>query len=286
MVWVETVINGVLLGALYGLFGLGLAFAFGIMRIVNVAQGEFIVLSAFIGLMLAPFVPIHPLLLIFPVAVVMLGVGWLLQSALINRVLGKNQLPPLLVTFGVSIILRNLMLEIWGADDRSIAVGTLKFMSIDLFGIRLGVLPLIILGIAVALFVALQLMLTYSAFGRIMRATADDYETIQLFGVKYRRVYGIAMGIALALSSVAGILMAVRSSFTPFSGIDRLLIAFEVVIIGGLGSVWGMLVGGVVLGITQLVGLRIDTNSGLLYAHMVFFPVLMALPSGISGQRR
>ncbi len=286
MLWVETVINGILLGALYSLFGLGLALAFGVMRIVNVAQGEFIVLSAFIGLTIAPFIPVHPLLLIVPVAAIMFGVGWLLQTALINRVLGKDQLPPLLVTFGVSIILRNLMVEVWSADDRTIPVGGIKYMAVNIFGIHLGVLPLIILGIAIVLFVVLQLMLTYSPFGRIMRATADDVETIQLFGVKYRRVYAIAMGMALALSSVAGILIALRSSFTAFSGVDRLLIAFEVVIIGGLGSLWGMLIGGIVLGVTQLVGLRFDPNSGLLYAHVVFFMVLMARPTGISGARR
>jgi branched-chain amino acid transport system permease protein len=286
MSWVETIINGIFLGGLYALFGLGLAFAFGVLRIVNVAQGEFIVLAAYIGLVIAPFVPFHPLLLLIPVAFILFVVGLTFQVGLINRVIGKDPLPPLLLTFGVSIILRNLFLEVWGADDRSINVGTFKYQSVVAFGIHLGILPLTILGVSLALFAALQRMLHHTAFGRTIRATADDHQTVQLFGINYRSVYAVAMGIALALSSVAGVFLAMRSSFNAFSGVDQLLISFEVVIIGGVGSLWGMLAGGFILGVTQLVGLRVNTNSGLLYAHLVFFLILMVLPSGLSSWRR
>ena len=282
----QSVINGVLLGTLYGLFGLGLAFGFGIMRIVNVAQGEFIVLSAYIGLVLGPFIPIYPLLLIVPVAIISFGYGYALQGSMLNRVVGKDPMPPLLITFGLSIVLRNLMVEVWSADYRSINIGALKFQGFGLLGLRIGVLPLVIMGIVMVLFVALHLLMTRTRFGRLARATADDYETVQFFGVDYRKVYCIAMGISAALAAAAGMLIAMRSTFNPFSGVDRLLISFEVVVIGGLGSLWGMVLGEIILGVTQLVSLQYDPNAGLMYAHIVFFIILMVLPSGLSNWRR
>jgi len=286
MTVLQTIINGLFLGALYGLFGLGLAFAFGIMRIVNVAQGEFMVLATYIGLMLMPWLPVHPLVLIIPVALIAFGFGYAVQGSILNRVLDKDPMPSLLITFGISIVLRNLMVQVWSADFRSINIGKLKFMGFDVLGLRIGLLPLVIFGTVILLFVALYLLMTQTRFGRLTRATADDYETIQFFGVDYRRVYCVAMGISAALSAAAGMLIAMRSAFNPFSGVDRLLISFEVVIIGGLGSLWGMIVGGMVLGVAQLVSLQYDPNAGLMYAHIVFFLILMVMPSGISAWRR
>ncbi len=286
MDWIATVINGLLIGGLYGLFGLGLAFAFGIMRVVNVAHGEFIVLAAYAGLFLSEAVPMGPVLLVLAVALLAFVLGYLLQIGLINRVMNTDPLPPLLVTFGISIMLRNLMVEGFGADLRTIDVGALKLESFALFGITIGVLPLIILCVAVALFVGLHLVLTRTAFGRVVRATSDDSDIVQLFGISYRHVYGIAMGLAVSVSAVAGMLLGMRTAFTPFSGVDRLLISFEVVIIGGLGSIWGALVGGFLLGVTHLLGLKFDPDGGLLYAHLMFFLILIVMPSGISQWRR
>lgn len=283
MIWVETIINGIFLGGLYALIGLGLGFTFGVMKIVNVAQGDFIVAAAFIGLFLYPWTPVHPMLVIVPVAIVAFGLGMLLQSLFINRVLGRDQIPQILLTFGLAIVLRNAMVEWFGANSRSIDVGELRFAGFDFLGLRLGVLPAIILGLALLLFIALHYWLHHSRMGRTIRATADDHEVVQLLGVNYRRVYGIAMGIALALSAVAGVLLAMRGSFTPYSGVDRLLIAFEVVIIGGIGSFWGMFAGGMILGVTQLVGLKLDPTSGLMYGHMVFFIILIVAPMGLPG---
>jgi branched-chain amino acid transport system permease protein len=286
MIWVETIINGIFLGGLYGLIGLGLGFTFGVMKVVNVAQGDFIVAAAFIGLFLAPWTPENALLVIIPVALIAFAIGVLLQFAIINRVLGTDQIPQILVTFGLAIILRNGMVQFFGANNRSIQVGEIRYASFNVFGLHLGLLPAIIVLISLALFAALQLWLRYSNFGRKIRATADDFEIVQLLGVNYRLVYGVAMGIALALSSVAGVLLAVRGSFTPYSGVDRLLIAFETVIIGGLGSFWGMFAGGIVLGVAQLVGLKFDSNSGLMYGHLVFFIMLILMPTGIAGRFR
>lgn len=283
MIWVETIVNGMLLGGLYALVGLGLGYAFGIMKIVNVAQGDFIVAAAFLGVFLVPWTPVHPLLVIVPVAVISFIVGLSLQRLMINRVLGQDQIPQILLTFGMAIVLRNGMVELFGANSQSIDVGELRFMGFDFLGLRLGVLPVLILGIAVALFAALHLWMRHSRIGRIIRATADDHVVVQLCGVNYRRVYGIAMGLAMALSAVAGLLLAMRGSFTPYSGADRLLIAFVVVVIGGLGSFWGMFAGGMILGVTQLVALKLDPSSGLMWGHLMFLLILFLAPNGISG---
>lgn len=282
MIWVETIINGMLLGGLYALIGLGLGYAFGIMRVVNVAQGDFIVAAAFIGVALVPWTPVSPLLVIVPVAIISFIFGIILQRLMINRVLGQDQIPQILLTFGLAIVLRNGMVQLFGANSQSIDAGELRFMGFELLGLRLGVLPVIILLIALALFTALHFWMHKTRMGRIIRATADDFEVVQLSGVNYRRVYGIAMGVAMALSAIAGVLLAMRGSFTPYSGADRLLIAFEVVVIGGLGSFWGMFLGGMLLGVTQLVALKLDPSSGLMWGHMMFLLILFVSPNGIS----
>jgi branched-chain amino acid transport system permease protein len=283
MIWVETIVNGLLLGGLYALVGLGLGYAFGVIRIVNVAQGDFIVAAAFLGLYMAPYVPVNPILVIIPVAVISFLTGMVLQRVLINRVLGQDQIPQILLTFGLAIVLRNGMVEWFGANSRSIDAGDLRFMGFDFLGLRLGVLPVIILVIAVGLFTLLHLWMRHTRMGRIILATADDYRVVQLSGVNYRHVYAIAMGIALALSAVAGVLLAMRGSFTPYSGADRLLIAFEVVVIGGLGSFKGMFLGGLVLGVTQLVALKLDPSSGLMWGHLAFLAILIVSPKGLAG---
>jgi len=286
MIWLETVVNGVFLGSLYALIGLGLGFTFGVMKIVNIAQGDFIVAAAFIGLAIAPWTPWTPLLVLVPVALVAFLVGSALQSLLINRVLGRDQIPQILLTFGLAIILRNGMVEWFGANSRSIPAGSLRFASFSVEGMRFGVLPAIVLAISLLLFASLHLWLKYTRTGRTIVATADDHEVVQLLGVNYRRVYNVATGIALALSAIAGVLLGMRGTFTPYAGVDRLLIAFEVVIIGGIGSFWGMFAGGLILGVTQLVGLRFDPTAGLMYGHIVFFLILIFAPMGIAGLAR
>ena len=280
------IVDGLLLGSLYALFGLGLAFAFGVMRIVNIAHGEFIVLSAYVGLTLGHVLQLNPVVLVIVVAAIAFVLGYGLQAGLLNRLMGRDPLPILLVTFGLSIILRNLMVESFGADPRTLEVGALKFAGVDILGARVGVLPLIIAFLSGAIFVALEALLKMTRFGRVLRATSDDAATVRLFGVDSRTVFNIAMGVAVALSAFAGSLLSMRTAFTPFSGVDRLLISFEVVIVGGLGSLWGALAGGLLLGVVQMAGLRIAPGSGLLPVHIAFFVVLMLLPGGIAGWRR
>jgi branched-chain amino acid transport system permease protein len=287
MVWLETLVNGALLGGLYGLLGIGLALVFGVMRVVNIAHGEFMVLSAFFAVILVDLFPsVHPLLMLLPVVATSFVVGYAYQALIVNRVArAPDPLAPLLLTFGISIIMRNVMAEVFGADVRSIQLGQLSRANLSIAGINIGVMPLLTLVLAVLLFLLLQWTLKRTAFGRIVRATADRRDIVRLFGVRPDRVYNYVMGLSLALGAVGGVLLAVRSSFTPFSGAERLLIAFEVVVLGGIGSFWGALIGGIALGVAQLVGLKFDPNAGLLYAHLLFFVVLLLRPAGLVSSR-
>lgn len=285
MEWVDLLINGICLGGLYGVLGVGLALVTGVMRIINVAHGEFIVLAAFMGLGLSTALPgVDPLILMIPVAIVFFFVGWGVQAVLLNRVTGTpDVLVPILLTFGFSIVLRNLMAAIFGADVHSITSGALARLRVEAFGLSVGVLPLVTLAIAVFFFVALQLVISYTRFGRVVRATADNPEVARLMGVNPRRIYNIVMGFALALAAIAGMLLAMRGTFTPFSGISNLLVAFEVIVLGGFGSFWGALIGGLALGIAELVGLKLAPNSGLIAVHLVFFAVVLLKPNGLFG---
>lgn len=290
MEWVSTLVNGALLGGLYGLFGLGLALVFGVMRVVNLAHGEFIVLGAFVGVFLVGLVPQVPAwALVLPVALVGYAVGWGLQAGVVNRaVRSGSPLTPLMLTFGLSVVLRNAMVQIFGADPQAIDGGELTAAGVDLLGLpglRIGVYPLLVLVLAVLLFGALHWLLRHSEFGRVVRAVADAPEVARLMGVTPARVFNRVMGLAIAFAMLAGFLLAQRTLFTPFSGVERMLVAFEVVIIGGLGSFWGALAGGVVLGIAQLVGQKLDSNAGPLYAHLVFVLVLLFMPKGLAGER-
>lgn len=282
MSFVEAFINGLMVGGLYGLFGLGLALAFGIMRVVNIAHGEFIVLAAYLGVSLLALTPLPLVAVVVCVAIAAFAIGWLLQAALLNRVLGPNPVPGMVVTIGLSIVLRNLLVKIYGSNIRSIEVGPLQDTGVDIFGVSIGVLPLLIFAAAVVLFAATNFLLTHTTIGRAFRAAADDFEILETLGFNRRRVYSAAMGLAVTLSALAGLLLAMRSSFSPFSGAERLLIAFEVVIIGGLGSLRGCFLGGLFLGVVQVVGLRINPNSGPLFGHLAFFVVLLARQMDLS----
>jgi branched-chain amino acid transport system permease protein len=287
MVYVETIINGVLLGGLYGILGLGLALVFGVMRVINVAHGEFIVGAAVVTAMLLGAMPgLNPLVALIPVAATAFVIGYLFQTLLLNTVVRRgDMLAPMLVTFGVSIVIRNLMLALFGSNPMAINAGPLAKASFEVLGVHIGVLPLITLAIAVALFGLLQYAITATTFGKTVRATADNPEIVRLMGVNPKRVYAVVMGIAFTMAAVAGVLLAMRTSFSATSGVDRILIAFEVVVLGGLGSFWGALIAGILLGVVQLLSFQFDANSGLLYAHLLFFLFLILRPNGLLGAK-
>jgi branched-chain amino acid transport system permease protein len=282
MQWLNIILQGALLGGLYALFAAGLSLMFGVMRLVNIAHGDLIVLSAYLGLVVVQATGLHPLLALVLVVPIMFAVGYLLQRGLLNFTLGGDILPPLLVTFGLSVIIQNGLLEVFSADSRRLQAGGLETASLKLGEqLAVGWLPAIVFATALAVILLMEQLLYRTALGRAFRATSDDADTAQLYGVEIRHVFALATALALAIVSVAGVLLAIRTNFDPSIGPARLLYAFEAVIIGGLGSLWGTLAGGVILGIAQSVGAALDPGWEILAGHLAFLVVLVIRPRGL-----
>jgi branched-chain amino acid transport system permease protein len=282
MEWINTLVQGALLGGLYALFATGLSLMFGVMRLVNIAHGDLIVLSAYFALVVVQSLGLPPLASLAIVVPVMFIIGYALQRGLLNFTLGTDILPPLLVTFGISVIIQNLLLEVFSADSRRLQAGAIEIASLRLGDqLSIGWLPAIVFATAVSVILLLELLLNRTALGRAFRATSDDSETARLYGVDNRHVYALATALALAIVSIAGVLLAIRTNFDPASGPARLIYAFEAVIIGGLGSLWGTLAGGVVVGVAQSVGALIDPGLEILTGHLAFLIVLVIRPRGL-----
>ncbi len=281
MDWVNAIVQGTLLGGLYALFAAGLSLIFGVMRLVNIAHGDLIVLAAYLGLTVVTTAGVHPLVAMGFVVPAMAGFGYALQRGILNKTLGDDILPPLLVTFGLSVILQNLFLEGYTADPQKLNAGALETASVSVGQISLGVLPLLTFGIAVAVIAGLQFVFYRTPLGRSFRAVSDNQDIAQLMGLNKRHIFGLAMALALAVTAVAGILLGIRTSFDPTAGGARLIYGFEAVIIGGLGNLWGTLAGGVILGVAQTVGAKIDPGWQLLAGHIAFLVVLAIRPNGL-----
>jgi branched-chain amino acid transport system permease protein len=287
MAWLSVLIQGTLLGGLYALFAIGLSLTFGIMRLVNIGHGDLIVLAAFVALIVVQVLGVHPLASLVIVIPVMAALGYLLQRGVLNRTLGESILPPLLVTFGMSVIIENVLLQLFGADTRRLHVGALETDSLVLpGGIAIGVFPLLIFTVAVAVIAALQLLFYRTSLGRAFRATSDDAATATLMGADNRHLYALAMAIALAVTGIAGVFLAIRSNFDPSIGPGRLIFAFEAVIIGGLGSLWGTLAGAIILGIAQSVGAALKPEWQILAGDITFLVILVLRPNGLFQRTR
>jgi branched-chain amino acid transport system permease protein len=278
----DTVIQGILLGGLYALFAAGLSLIFGVMRLVNLAHGDMIILAAFAIFAAVEFLHL-PLLAAFALAVpALFAAGYALQFVVLNRVIGKDILAPLLITFGVSIVVQNGLLEAFSADSRRLNAGDIETASIQLLpGLAIGVMPLLTLGVAIAVIIGLNQIFYRTALGRAFRAVSDDPTTAQLMGIDNRRLFALAMGLALAICAIAALFLGIRSNFDPSIGPARLIFAFEAVIIGGLGSLWGTLAGGIVLGLAQTIGAAINPEWQLLAGHLAFLLVLVVRPRGL-----
>lgn len=283
----DAIVQGVLLGGLYALFATGLSLSFGVMRLVNVAHGDFIVAAAFVALVTVKALAV-PALLAFVVVVPVFAVfGYVLQRLILNPVMGGDVMPPLLITFGVSVILQNLLLEIFSADSQGIDPGPISTASIVLGnGIAMGWFPLIILLSAVSMIAALELFFARTRMGRAFRAVSDDPRVAQLMGIDNKRLFGAAMALSMVVVAIAGVFLANRTTFSPSMGPSQLLFAFEAVIIGGMGSLWGTLAGGLILGIAQVAGFRYDSGLGILAGHLAFLGVLIVRPQGLFPRTR
>ncbi|WP_428929073.1 branched-chain amino acid ABC transporter permease [Marinibacterium sp. SX1] len=281
MIWVDTLVQGLLLGGLYALFAAGLSLVFGIMRLVNLAHGDLIVLGAYLILLIGGATGLSPFAAALLALPLMFALGWLLQTALLNRVLGDDILPPLLVTFGLSVVIQNALLMGFTADSRKLPVGPIEAQSVAIGPVNLGVMPLITFGSAIAVIVALNWLFYRTALGRAFRATSDDPVTAQLMGIRPQNVFAMATGIALVVATIAALYLGARSNFDPAIGPARLLYAFEAVIIGGLGSLWGTLAGGLVIGLAQALGAALNPEWQILAGHVAFVAVLLVRPRGL-----
>jgi branched-chain amino acid transport system permease protein len=282
MSWVNAVVQGVFLGGLYALFACGLSLMFGVMRIINLAHGDIAVIGAFLVWWIASNAHVSPFLALLPALPVMLVLGYLLQRTVLARSLRSGPLTPLLTTFGLAIVIQNALLQLFSPDVRSLgpSVGVLSTGSWRITSqLSVPYVGVLILAVAVAVLGGLQLLLRRTGFGREMRATAQDPDTAALVGVPSQNVYATATAIAVGTASLAGAFLAIHSTFDPASGPTQLIFAFEAVVIGGLGSLWGTLVGGIVLGVAQTVGAVVDPQYAILAGHLVFLAVL-ASPRG------
>ncbi len=278
MQYLQYLINGLLLGGIYALLGVGMTMMFGIVKLTNLAHGEFIIMGAFASTMLAQWLQIDPIITLIVTVPIMFLIGVILQTVLINRVMLQGSEPALLVTFGLSIILQDLFLLLFTADAQRANV-PYNTKTIPLFsGLYISVLDLIVFGISLLTIVILTVFLRKTYMGRAIRATSDDITAASLMGVSVKKTYAIALGIAMATAAVAGLGVGMRWTFYPSSGGSYLLIAFGVVVIGGMGSIPGTLVAGLVFGLAQVIG---GANYGQLYSYILLIIMLAFRPQGL-----
>jgi branched-chain amino acid transport system permease protein len=285
--WVNTLLQGVLLGGLYALFAAGLSLSFGVMRMINIAHGDLIVFAGYTAVAVVTFLGLQPALAVVVVVPTLALMGYAAQRFVFNRTLGDDVLRPLLLTFGLSIVVQNALLQVFSADVRGLNIGALATATWDLgHNIAFGVMPLLAMLTAVALIAALQWVFRHTRTGRSFRATSDDPDTASLMGVDRQHVYALAMAIASGVVALAGVFLVMRTTISPTDGPARLLYSFEAVIIGGLGSLWGTLAGGVILGVAQSIGAKLNPGWGVLFGHLAFLMVLTFRPQGLFPKTR
>jgi branched-chain amino acid transport system permease protein len=295
VIFVNQILQGVLLGGYYALLATGLALMFGVMRIINLAHGDLAILGAYLVFLLLEHWHVSPFIGILPVLPVMLLLGYVLQRTLLERSLRSGLLVPLLTTFGLSIVIQNLLEQGFSPDVRSLGqnAGSIATSSWQITSkLSISTIGALTLGVAIVIFGLLQWFLSRTQAGRQMRATAQDPDTAELVGIDSRAVYAWATAIAVAIAAIAGMFLAIRSTFFPYAGPDNLIFAFEAVVIGGLGSsLWGALLGGILLGVAQTIGGQINPEYSILAGHLVFLLVLASprgglLTLGVGGLRR
>ncbi|HTZ26080.1 MAG TPA: branched-chain amino acid ABC transporter permease [Streptosporangiaceae bacterium] len=284
MAWVNAIIQGVLTGGLYALFACGLSLMFGVMKVVNLAHGDLAVVAGYIAIGVIAVTHV-PVLWSFVIVVpIMALLGYVLQRTVIQTALDRSVLTTLLVTFGLSVVIENGLLQFFTANSRGIGANLALVTGAFTIGSQISIayLLLLIFAVAVAVLLGLQYFLSRSKYGRLIRAVADDKEAAQLAGADYRHVFGIAAAVAFATVALGGIAFGMYSDLDPTTGTDTILLfAFAAVVIGGLGSLWGTLLGGIVLGVAQQIGAQINISDELLAGYIVFLIVLVLRPQGL-----
>ena len=288
MAWVNAVIQGILTGGLYALFACGLSLLFGVMKVVNLAHGDLATVAGYVGVGVVAAIHL-PFLWSVPIVVLVMAVlGYVLQRSVIQAALSRGELTTLIVTFGLSIVIENGLLQFFTSDSRGLAVGDSFTISSFSIGSQITIawLDVYIFILAVVVLLALQYFLSGSKYGRLIRAVADDREAAQLSGADYRHVFGIAAAIAFGTVALAGMSYGLTTTIDPTTGTDTILLfAFAAVVIGGLGSLWGTLIGGIVLGVAQQIGAQINISYEQLGGYVIFLLVLVVWPQGLTGRR-
>jgi branched-chain amino acid transport system permease protein len=285
--WVNAIIQGILLGGLYALFACGLSLLFGVMKVINLAHGDLAILAGYLAVGVVAVTHLPALWSFIVVVPLFAALGYLAQRTLIQASLSRGVLTTLLVTFGLSIVIENALQQFFSANSRSLSIGSLVSDSLHLGSISIAYLDLVIFAVAVVVLLGLQYFLSSSRPGRLIRAVADDREAAQLAGADYRHIFGIAAAIAFATVALAGIAYGMYTSIDPTSGTTALLLlfAFEAVVIGGLGSLWGTLVGGILLGVVQQLGAQVGSSDQVLAGQLLFLLILVIRPQGITSRR-
>ena len=288
MAWVNAVIQGVLTGGLYALFACGLSLMFGVMKVVNLAHGDLATVAGYVGVGIIAATHV-PFLGSVPIVVAIMAVlGYVLQRSIIQLAISRGELTTLIVTFGLSIVIENGLLQFFTANTRGIGVGSSLISASFSIGsqIQIAWLDVVIFALAVVVLLGLQYFLSASKYGRLIRAVADDREAAQLSGADYRHVFGIAAALAFGTVALAGVAYGMTTVISPTTGTDTILLfAFAAVVIGGLGSLWGTLIGGIILGVAQQIGAQINISYELLAGYLVFLAVLVIRPQGLTARR-
>ena len=288
MAWVSAIIQGILTGGLYALFACGLSLMFGVMKVVNLAHGDLATVAGYVGVGIIAATHV-PFLGSVPIVVAIMAVlGYVLQRSMIQLAISRGELTTLIVTFGLSIVIENGLLQFFTANTRGIGVGSSLISASFSIGsqIQIAWLDVVIFALAVVVLLGLQYFLSTSKYGRLIRAVADDREAAQLSGADYRHVFGIAAALAFGTVALAGVAYGMTTVITPTTGTDTILLfAFAAVVIGGLGSLWGTLIGGIVLGVAQQIGAQINISYELLAGYLVFLAVLVIRPQGLIARR-
>ena len=288
MAWVNAVIQGILTGGLYALFACGLSLMFGVMKVVNLAHGDLATVAGYVGVGIIAATHV-PFLGSVPIVVAIMAVlGYVLQRSMIQLAISRGELTTLIVTFGLSIVIENGLLQFFTANTRGIGVGSSLISASFSIGsqIQIAWLDVVIFALAVVVLLGLQYFLSTSKYGRLIRAVADDREAAQLSGADYRHVFGIAAALAFGTVALAGVAYGMTTVISPTTGTDTILLfAFAAVVIGGLGSLWGTLIGGIILGVAQQIGAQINISYELLAGYLVFLAVLVIRPQGLIARR-
>jgi branched-chain amino acid transport system permease protein len=288
MAWVNAVIQGILTGGLYALFACGLSLMFGVMKVVNLAHGDLAALAGYVGIGVIAATHI-PFLWSVPIVVlIMAALGYVLQRTLIQAALRRGELTTLIVTFGLSIIIENALLQFFTANERGIGVNQGIITASFSIGSQITIawLDVVIFVLAIVVLLGLQYYLSSTKYGRLIRAVADDREAVQLCGADYRHVFGVAAAIAFGTVALAGLSYGMTTVIDPTTGTDTILLfAFAAVVIGGLGSLWGTLIGGIVLGIAQQLAAQWNISYELLGGYVIFLVVLIVRPQGLTARR-